>query len=206
MPKKPSLGRIFQRSRKDKRTDKVVKSQRWTIEYRVDGRPVSEPARTPDYAVAQALLRRRIAEIDDGTYGGVDARTVRIKRLLELLLEHFKENKPRSLEWGRIVVTRHLEPFFGNTRAAALTSAKIDAYKWRRRRSVKDSTINREFTILRRAFTLGTEQISTVGRPRPENSHLAGTPTAQGFLRVRRVHRPAFGAARAVKTTPDVRL
>ena len=75
--------------RKDRRTGKVVKSPRWTIEYRADGRPVSEPARSPDYAVAEALLRRRIAEIDSGSYGGADARTVRIKRLLDLLLEHF---------------------------------------------------------------------------------------------------------------------
>ena len=93
--------RFRKRSRKDKRTGKVVTSPRWTIEYRADGRPVSEPARSPDYAVAEALLRRRIAEIENGSYGGADARTVRIKRLLDLLLEHFKENKPRSLEWGR---------------------------------------------------------------------------------------------------------
>ena len=61
MHKKPGLGRIFQRSRKDKRTSKVVKSPRWTVEYRVDGKPVSEPSHSTDYAVAEALLRRRLA-------------------------------------------------------------------------------------------------------------------------------------------------
>ena len=158
MPKKPSLGRIFQRSRKDKRTGKVVKSPRWTIEYRVDGKPASEPSHSTDYAVAEALLRRRLTEIDEGTYAGVDARTVRIKRLLELLLDNYKDNRPRSFDWARLVVNVHLEPFFGATRAAALSSAKLDAYKRQRRRRVKDSTINRELALLRRAYTLGTKQ------------------------------------------------
>ena len=125
MPKKPGLGRIFQRSRRDKRTDKVVKSPRWSIEYRVDGKPVSEPSQSTDYAVAEALLRRRLQEIDDGKYGGKDARTVRIKRLLELLLDNYKDNLPRSFDWARLVVNVHLEPFFGATRAAALSSAKL---------------------------------------------------------------------------------
>ena len=155
---RPSLGRIFQRSRKDKRTGKVVKSPRWTIEYRVDGRPVSEPSHSTDYAVAEALLRRRLAEIDSGSYGGADARTVRIKRLLDLLLDNYKDNRPRSFEWARLVVNVHLEPFFGATRAAALSSAKLDTYKRQRRRRVKDSTINRELALLRRAYTLGTKQ------------------------------------------------
>jgi integrase len=183
MPKKPGLGRIFQRSRKDKRTGKVVKSPRWTIEYRVDGKPATEPSHSTDYAVAEALLRRRIAEIDGETYGGVDARTVRIKRLLDLLLEHFKENKPKSLEWGRIVVTCHLDPFFGSTRAVALTSAKIEAYKrHRRRQGVKDSTINREFTILRRAFTLGTEQMPKLVVRVPRFPILPEPPPRKGFF------------------------
>ena len=158
MPKKPRLGRIFQRSRRDKRTGKVVESPRWTVEYRVDGKPVSEPSHSTDWAVADALLRRRLSEIDEGTYGGVDARRVRIKRLLELLLDNYKDNRPRSFDWARLVVNVHLEPFFGATRAAALSSAKLDAYKRQRRRRVKDSTINRELALLRRSYTLGTEQ------------------------------------------------
>jgi len=183
MPRKPGLGRIFHRTRRDKQTGKVVKSPRWTIEYRVDGEPVSEPAHSTDYAVAEALLRCRLAEIDDGTYGGLDARAVRIKRLLDVLLEQFKENKPRSLRWGRIVVRRHLEPFFGNTRAAALTSAKIDAYKrHRRRQGVKDSTINREFTILRRAFFLGTEQMPPLVVRVPRIAILPEPPPRKGFF------------------------
>ena len=107
----------------------------------------------------------------------------RIKRLLDLLLEHFKENKPKSLDWGRIVVTCHLDPFFGSTRAAALTSAKIEAYKrHRRRQRVKDSTINREFTILRRAFTLGTEQMPPLVVRVPRIPILPEPPPRKGFF------------------------
>ena len=158
MPRKPGLGRIFHRTRRDKQTGKIVKSPQWTIEYRVDGKPASEPSHSTDYAVAEALLRHRLTEIDEGTYAGVDARTVRIKRLLELLLDNYKDNRPRSFDWARLVVNVHLEPFFGATRAAALSSAKLDAYKRQRRRRVKDSTINRELALLRRAYTLGTKQ------------------------------------------------
>ncbi len=83
---------------------------------------------------------------------------------------------------SRIVVTCHLEPFFGITRAATLTSAEIDAYKRRRRRSVKDSTINREFTILRRAFTLGTEQIPPLVVRVPRIAILPEPPPRKGFF------------------------
>ena len=182
MPKKPRIGRIFQRPRRDKRTGEVVKSRRWTIEYRVDGRPVSEPSHSTDYAKAEALLRRRLAEIDSGAYAGVDARTVRIKQLLDILVEHFEENRPRSVEWARIVAARHLEPFFGNTRAAALTSAKIDAYKRSRRKDVKDSTINREFTILRCAFTLGAERMPPLVVRVPRIPILPEPPPRKGFF------------------------
>ena len=182
MPRKPSLGRIFQRSRRDKRTGQVVKSPRWTIEYRVDGRPVSEPARSPDYAVAEALLRRRIAEIDNGSHGGTDARTVRIKRLLDLLLDNYKDNRPRSFDWARLVVNVHLEPFFGATRAAALSSAKLDAYKRQRRRRVKDSTINREMALLHRAYTLGTEHMPPLVVRVPRIPILPEPPPRKGFF------------------------
>ena len=184
MPKKPSLGRIFQRSRKDKRTGKVVKSPRWSIEYRVDGRPVSEPSQSTDWAVANALLRRRLSEIDDGTYGGVDARTVRIKRLLDLLLDNYQDNRPRSFDWARLVVKVHLEPFFGATRAVALSSAKLDGYKRRRRRLVKGSTINREFALLHRALTLGAEQRPplVVRNKIPKFPFLPEPPARKGFF------------------------
>ena len=182
MPKKPGIGRIFQRSRRDKRTGEIVKSRRWTIEYRVDGRPVSEPSGSTDYAEAEALLRRRLAEIDSGSYAGLDARPVRIKRLLDLLLDHFQDNRPRSFYWARLVVKVHLEPFFGSTRAAALSSAKLNAYKRQRRRRVKDSTINREFTILRRAFTFGAEQIPPLVVRIPRIPRLPEPPPRKGFF------------------------
>ena len=184
MPKKPSLGRIFQRSRKDKRTGKVVKSPRWTIEYRADGKPVSEPSHSKEYAVAVALLRRRLAEIDEGTYAGVDARTVRIKRLLDLLLDNYQDNRPRSFDWARLVVKVHLEPFFGATRAVALSSAKLDAYKRGRRRLVKGSTINREFALLHRALTLGADQRPplVVRTKIPKFPFLPEPPARKGFF------------------------
>ena len=107
---------------------------------------------------------------------------MRVKRLLDLLVDNYRDNRPRSFDWARLVVNVHLEPFFGKTRAAALSSAKLHAYKRQRRRRVKDNTINREMALLRRAYTLGAEHMPPLVVRVPRIPILPEPPPRKGFF------------------------
>ena len=66
----------------------------------------------------------------------------------------------------------------------ALSSAKLDGYKRRRRRLVKGSTINREFALLHRAFILGAKQkpALVVRTKIPDFPFLPEPPARKGFF------------------------
>lgn len=61
----------------------------------------------------------------------------------------------KSSQWVKLVNDTHLRPAFGTLGADQLTSSKITAYiAQRRKQGVANATINRELSLLLRAFTL----------------------------------------------------
>src|SRR5690606_8329693 len=80
---------------------------------------------------------------------------VTMGELFDDILRDYRING-RSVDWCKIVVEKHLRPFFGPMKCANLTSATVDRYvEHRLTQGVKTSTINREFSILRRSLNLG---------------------------------------------------
>jgi len=153
MSRKPQFGRIFRP--KKKQPDGTQKELGvWHIEYYANGRQVRESSKSERYADAQAMLRKRQAELHGGTYAGSLAERITVGELLDDLKLDFEING-KSVAWLRYV-DGHLRPFFGHLRASRVTSNQIQQYIQKRRaEGIANSTINRELGRLQRAFNLG---------------------------------------------------
>lgn len=153
MSRKPKFGRIFRRYWK-KADGSVTQLPTWWIEYYHSGVQHRESSHSVKYTDAEALLRKRQAEITLGNAPGSSIEKVKTANLLDLVLSDYEQNG-KSVKWAGYVDS-HLRPFFGDMTAASIGTIVINRYvAQRRREGIVNSTINRELSLLRRAFKLG---------------------------------------------------
>ena len=162
----PRFGRIYQRR----------KGGKWWIAYYHHGKEVRESAQSYKQGDAERLLKTRHAEIIAGKYHTTP--NVTVDQLLDDLLHDYQVNE-KSSQWVKLVNDTHLRPHFGHLRADQVTTSSINSYIAKRRRprpnkatkkerpGAKNATINRELSLLRRAFNLAL---------RSDPPKVAGTP------------------------------
>ena len=124
------------------------------MEYALDGKEVRESTGETDHALAQQTLRKRLAEIDDGTYAGPDRARVTVGELLIGLLDHYATKRLRSLP----SVTAQVKPLraaLGTVRARDVTTARLRRLVKTWQSQVSDPTVNRRLSLLRRSYALG---------------------------------------------------
>jgi len=132
------------------------------------------------YTDAENLLKQRVAEIHSGRFTP-GAGQIKVSELLDEVLADYEING-KSIGWARIV-DGHLRPFFGNLAAAKVGSAAIARYAAERRaEGACNSTINREFTLLRRAFNLARNATPPRIAQAPKIPKLAEPPPRKGFF------------------------
>lgn len=125
------------------------------ISYPCNGKQRKESSKSANPAAAAKLLRQRLSELGAHGMTGQTFAKVTVSDLLDDLYTDYEVNG-KSVAWCELVIRCHLRPFFGMRRATAIGSELIAQYvKSRRARGVKNSTINRELALLRRAFNLG---------------------------------------------------
>ena len=152
MPRKPQFGRIY-RPKKKLPDGSKAEIRIWWIEFYANGRQVRESSKSRRYKDAEALLRRRVAEMETGTYTGRIAKRVTVGDLLDDVLKDYEVNG-QFLERANTSV-KHLAPFFGEIRAARVETKTLNVYVTQRRsEAAANATINRELALLRRAFNL----------------------------------------------------
>jgi integrase len=153
---------------------------------------------------ARAWVTAQLRNRDLGVYAS--PKSILMSVLLDDLLADYRING-KSITWATGVVEVHLRPFFGSMKASAIGSDAIRKYIETRHqgRSVvhkdggkreygpaSNATINREFTLLRRAFNLGKlaspPKVTTVPRIPflKENAPRAGFFEDEAFVAVRR--------------------
>src|SRR5947199_28408 len=82
------------------------------------------------------------------------------------VLDDYRINRRRSLVDVERHVRLHLGPFFGRRRMAAITTTDVRRYVARRQdEGAKNATINRELSVLKRAFTLAIAAGTLPSRP-----------------------------------------
>jgi integrase len=169
--RKPKHGSIYQRS-------KVY----W-IKYYSKGQPVYESSRSVRAEDAERLLRKRLGEIATGAYRGIAAERTTLDELFDLVVADYRENGKRSIDDLLSRLKLHLRPRLGKLRAADFGSAEVRRYKAaRRNEKAEAATINRELSILKRAFSLGSRHDPPLVLHNPPVEKIPENNIRTGFL------------------------
>lgn len=137
----------------------------WWIGYSVRGKWFRESSGSDREADAIRLLKERWKAIGKGAFVGPSEERVSLDELLEAVRLDYLNNGRRSIKDLNLRI-RHLLEFFGGLRAVEVTEDRIERYKQARlaekiergNRHVSRASVNRELTVLRRAFRLGIRQ------------------------------------------------
>ena len=154
---------------------RVVELSRYWIKYHKEGRPMREAAKTSNRKEAERLLKVRLGEIAAGTFRGLRIERIKIDELLDAVLRDYRVNG-KAIHFAENAVDNHLRPYFGGRRAVRIETDDVNTYVEFRRgdnqgnrpyrgrlksrkmipiRPARNATINRELSLLKRAFYLG---------------------------------------------------
>ncbi len=137
----------------------------WVKYYR-SGKSFRESSGSAKESDAKRLLRIREGDIARGIPVAPRVGRVKFDELADDVINDYKINKKRSLRHLEIRLNKHLIPFFGGRRAAAITTADIRKFVARRQEAgASNGEINRELTVLRRAFNLGIQSEKLMHKP-----------------------------------------
>ena len=159
------MGSIYRRKWKDK-AGNVRESDVLWIKYYREGRPMRESTETRKESEARRLLKSREGDVVKGL--PITPRTARIRfsELAEDVVNDYKVNGRRSLRDLEMRHRRHVLPFFGQRRAASISTADINRFILKRQgEGASNGEINRELTHVKRAFSLAMKAGKMLHRP-----------------------------------------
>jgi integrase len=132
-------------------------SRYWWVCYYVNGKPVYESTGSEKITDARNFLKGKIAKAETGNFVSPKVQRISVAELFDAVLTDYRNNG-KAIGWAERVWKLHLEPFFGQMRAANIGTDQIASYVAKRKAEKEpaaNATINRELALLRRAFTLG---------------------------------------------------
>lgn len=129
----------------------------WNIQFSVNGRQYRESTHTDAYNEAQKYLKRRIAEVATGKFHGTKVDRTLVSDLLSDVIADYELKDRHSIDkMARPLIQNHLTPYFGRMRASSVKVLAIKAYMVERKKAgTALASLNRELSLLRRAFKLG---------------------------------------------------
>jgi integrase len=171
-------------ARKQKKNGSVYqRGKLWWIKYYSKGKPVYESSHSVRPDDADRLLKKRLGEIATGSFRGIAPERTTLDELFDLVVADYRENGKRSLDDVQSRLKLHLRPKLGALRAADFGSAEVRRYKaTRSRQNAKPATVNRELSILKRAFSLGSAHEPQLVKHNPRIEKLTETNTRTSFL------------------------
>ena len=144
------------------------------IRYYHRGREHRESSRSAERRDAVRLLKRRLSDRHEGRPSAPDEERVTFDHLAaDYIAERTLKNVPAArLAWSAARVA-HLKRFFGEKRAVEITTTAMREFaKERRAEGAEPGTVNRDFGVLSRMFTLALPLCSA--RQLQDDSALTG--------------------------------
>ncbi len=172
---------------------------------RADGTPILYPnyyvrhagettcTKMSKLADAKAKVKKMAGE-DAGVRRRAVAVNVSVGALLDLVLKDYKEGGQKTLADARGKIENGLRPYFGEKIAATVNSDDIDRWvEWRRglgvrKKAIQVSSINRELSLLRRAYQLGYERNPQLVDRIPLIKKFGESNTRKGFISPEQYH------------------
>ncbi|MDI3289626.1 site-specific integrase [Polyangium sp. 15x6] len=118
---------------------------------------------------ALAYERRRRAELEAGAALQAQASAPLFSDFAQEFLDVYAaaNNKPSEIESKRMILDRHLKPFFGHLRLDRVDTQHIDAFKAKQRKAeLAHKTINNQLTVLGKLFNVAKEWRRVASVPR----------------------------------------
>lgn len=125
--RKPKLGSIYQRTKKQP-DGSVVSLPTWWIKCYRNGRPLRESSRSEDFAKAERLLKRRQGEIVTGKFAGLAVERIRVGELLDDVVQDYQINRRKSLVQLNSRLENHIRPAFSDIRVVEFSTSHIRRY------------------------------------------------------------------------------
>jgi len=157
-------------------------SRNWWIKFSVAGRIVQESANTESRREALDTLKGKILKYTNGE--AVDCRNTTVESLKESMLAAWKLHGrgPHSIKWAK-GCWKHLLAFFGNAKANSVSSQSVRDYMEKRKaQGASNASVNRELSILQRAFALGFEETPRRVTAKLYFERLPESKPRQGFI------------------------
>ena len=162
-----------------KRPDSPV----WWLKYSRRGKAFRESSHETDQRKAEKMLRKRLGELEAGTFAGPQVERIKVQELAEDFIRDYRINGRKSLDDAQARWTLHLEPFFGYMRAADVTSHQIASYvDSRQQEGASNATVNRELAALKRMFRIGVQATPPKVMRMPSFPHMKENNVRKGFL------------------------
>jgi integrase len=177
------MDRMAKQRRRPYGTGSLIQRGRvWWLRYYAHGQHIQENSKTEDRQTAENLLKQRIGEAASGKLDTLVSRATVADICNLVLADHRLRNlrDAKTLEWRYVA---HVKPGLGRIQANRMTSAQIRAYiEDRRVAGASEATINRELSIVRRAYTLAMREEPKIVREAPYIPKLEENDPRQGFI------------------------
>jgi integrase len=137
-------------------------SRFWRISYYRDGKHYRESSKSTRPNDAKSLLRKRMGQMEAGTFVSPKDRRITVNELVADLIAWYRnvQNKQRFANDTESRWKMHLQGFFDNMRAEQLGTDQIREYRGKRmaeKNPPSPVTVNRELQVLRKAFRLAAK-------------------------------------------------
>lgn len=148
-------------------------SRFWWISYYRDGKHFRESSKSTRPNDAKSLLRKRLGQMEAGTFVSPKDRRITVNELVTDLIAWYRAVKLNQ-RFANDTQSRwdmHLQGFFDNMRADQLGTDQVRQYREKRmaeKPTPSPTTVNRELQVIRKAFRLAAKSTPPKVRTVPQ--------------------------------------
>ncbi len=102
----------------------------WWLKYSKRGRAFRESSHETDLRKAEKMLRKRLGELEAGTFAGPQIERIKVQELADDFIRDYRINGRKSLDDVQARWTLHLEPFFGLSAGRRCDKPADCSYTW----------------------------------------------------------------------------
>jgi len=140
------------------RKETIRKKEVFSIDFQVDGHRVRKTLKgVRSRAEAVKVLNAEVVDAQRGKYFFAQKKRT-FEEMATLYMEKYAKVNKKSWKTSDMVYLRRLKPYFGNYVLSKITTEMIEEYKAKRLEDgLKNSSVNRELSCLRKIFNLALD-------------------------------------------------